>query len=255
MNCQDFEKLVIALARNQLLAVAVRKQGLTHAEVCIYCASLLAEEQTLLAGVRVLVAELAKQDAPARVEPVLLAAFRQQVTAVASPTSVPALWPMPVKTWPRSNWKLAAIAAGILVLISVLAIFWQRSSWPDKQYDARINTPTQSVTPEPQPGEPVVDHVPDLAQQPEAPRPRRFWRHRASGNDSDEIEVVTEFFPLREGEDLTVLESARLVRVELPGSALGEVGLPVNRETVNEPIKADVLLGDDGLARAIRFVR
>jgi len=60
---------------------------------------------------------------------------------------------------------------------------------------------------------------------------------------------------LREGEDLTALENLQLVRVELPGSALSEVGLPIDPETVNEPVKADVVLGQDGLARAIRFVR
>jgi hypothetical protein len=74
-------------------------------------------------------------------------------------------------------------------------------------------------------------------------------------NSSDEAEVVTRFFPLREGEDLTTLESLQFVRVELPGSAPSEVGLPVDPETVSEPVKADVVLGQDGLARAIRFVR
>jgi hypothetical protein len=74
-------------------------------------------------------------------------------------------------------------------------------------------------------------------------------------NNPDEAEVVTEFFPLREGEDITALDSLEVVRVELPGSALGEVGLPVDPETMNEPVKADVVLGQDGLARAIRFVR
>jgi hypothetical protein len=33
------------------------------------------------------------------------------------------------------------------------------------------------------------------------------------------------------------------------------VGLPVDAEMANTPVKADVLLGHDGLARAIRFVR
>jgi hypothetical protein len=78
---------------------------------------------------------------------------------------------------------------------------------------------------------------------------------RASSHNSEETEVVTQFFPLREGEDLTALESMRILRVELPGSALGEVGLPVAPDSANAPIKADVVLGDDGLARAIRFVR
>jgi len=80
-------------------------------------------------------------------------------------------------------------------------------------------------------------------------------RRRASADSSDEAEVVTRFYPLREGEDLTELESLQLVRVELPGSALSEVGLPVDPETASAPVIADVVLGQDGLARAIRFVR
>jgi hypothetical protein len=41
----------------------------------------------------------------------------------------------------------------------------------------------------------------------------------------------------------------------LPRSALASLGLPMNVERANERVKADVLLGHDGLARAIRFVR
>jgi len=92
-----------------------------------------------------------------------------------------------------------------------------------------------------------------VARQPEKLRKR--VRRRASRDGSAEAEVVTQFFPLREGEDLTTLENVRLVRVELPGSALNEIGWPVDFETANAPVKADVVLGQDGLARAIRFIR
>ena len=51
------------------------------------------------------------------------------------------------------------------------------------------------------------------------------------------------------------LDSGRVVRVQLPRSALARFGLPVNAERAGEPVKADVLLGEDGTARAIRFVR
>jgi hypothetical protein len=70
-----------------------------------------------------------------------------------------------------------------------------------------------------------------------------------------EVEVVTEFFPLLEGDDLSSLESGQIVRVELQGSELLAVGLPVDAAMTGEPVKADVVLGHDGLARAIRFVR
>jgi hypothetical protein len=51
------------------------------------------------------------------------------------------------------------------------------------------------------------------------------------------------------------LDDVQVVRVELPRSALQSFGLPVNAERAGERVKADVLLGHDGVARAIRFVR
>jgi hypothetical protein len=68
-------------------------------------------------------------------------------------------------------------------------------------------------------------------------------------------ESVTDFMPLTAGAPAPPLESGQLVRVELPRSALASLGLPVNVERAHEPLKADVLLGGDGQARAIRFVR
>jgi hypothetical protein len=72
----------------------------------------------------------------------------------------------------------------------------------------------------------------------------------------NEAESVTEFISLvADAPAGTPLESGQLVRVQVPRAALASLGLPSNIERGNEPIKADVLLGGDGLARAIRFVR
>jgi hypothetical protein len=49
-------------------------------------------------------------------------------------------------------------------------------------------------------------------------------------------------------------EAVNIVRVEVPRSAMLEVGLAVSADRVSEPVEADVVLGPDGLARAIRFV-
>jgi hypothetical protein len=251
MNCQDFEKLALALARNRLLDATTRAQGLAHAGACERCATRLAEERALLAGVRAVVAEIAEEEAPAHVEAALLAAFRQQV----APS--PAFIRMPGRTWNWPSWRLAAVAAGILLLVSALAIFWRPASSPKPQREEQVVMPTPASASGQQAAAPVLAPLvgPDqaVAKQPENQRKR--VRRQASGDDSDEVEVVTQFFPLREGEDLAALESLRLVRVELPGSALSEVGLPVDPETANEPVIADVVLGQDGLARAIRFVR
>jgi hypothetical protein len=57
------------------------------------------------------------------------------------------------------------------------------------------------------------------------------------------------------GSDLTPIDSGSVVRIELPRSALESFGFPMNMERAGERIKADVVVGNDGLARAIRFVR
>jgi hypothetical protein len=68
-------------------------------------------------------------------------------------------------------------------------------------------------------------------------------------------EVATEFIPLVQAGPYTQAEEGHLVRVELPRSALASFGLPVNAEAAGDRVKADVLMGQDGIARAIRFVR
>jgi hypothetical protein len=78
---------------------------------------------------------------------------------------------------------------------------------------------------------------------------------RGSVDDANVEEVATDFIPLMQGGRFAQGDGGRLVRVELPRSALVSFGLPVNAETAGGRIKADVLLGEDGLARAIRFVR
>ena len=66
---------------------------------------------------------------------------------------------------------------------------------------------------------------------------------------------MTDFLPLTPRGSLAQLEGGHMVRVELPRSALSAFGLPVNLERAGERIKADVVVGNDGMARAIRFVR
>jgi len=68
-------------------------------------------------------------------------------------------------------------------------------------------------------------------------------------------EIATAFLPLVEADSLAGIESGHIMRVEMPREALVAFGLPMNQERAGELVKADVLLGDDGVARAIRFVR
>jgi hypothetical protein len=62
------------------------------------------------------------------------------------------------------------------------------------------------------------------------------------------------FIALPNARKLDPNEDVNVVRVEVPRSAMLSVGLAVSADRVSELVEADVVLGADGLARAIRFV-
>jgi hypothetical protein len=65
--------------------------------------------------------------------------------------------------------------------------------------------------------------------------------------------AVGEFVPWPGARDLPPLESGELLRVDLPVSMLPSLGI-VPPATQAVRVKADVIVGQDGLARAVRLV-
>jgi len=62
------------------------------------------------------------------------------------------------------------------------------------------------------------------------------------------------FIPLPNAERVGPNDDVHVVRMELTRSAMLVVGLDVSPDRVSEPVQADVMLGPDGLARAVRFM-
>ena len=104
------------------------------------------------------------------------------------------------------------------------------------------------------PVKPAVVDTPQLAR-PDKPLEQATPRTRrgAAAGTRELTEIVTEFFPLMD--PAPPFERGQLLRVELPASAMQIVGLPVREEYLAQPIHADVLVGEEGLPRAIRFVK
>jgi hypothetical protein len=63
-----------------------------------------------------------------------------------------------------------------------------------------------------------------------------------------------EFLPLVYGDTLADLDSVQIVRVRLPRTALASIGWPGTGNPDARSVDADLILGHDGVARAIRFV-
>ena len=110
---------------------------------------------------------------------------------------------------------------------------------------------TNRKPPAPAPVREVVRQA--VAVPPEAaPAAAVKTRKRARKSATRPQEVVTDFFPLMD--PAPPFERGQLLRVELPASALQMVGLPVREDRLADSVQADVLVGEEGLPRAIRFV-
>jgi hypothetical protein len=283
MNCLEFESQIEILARGALADARTRAAAEAHGESCRHCAARLADERALSVGLRALAAGMRTAEAPARVETALLSAFRARAAEGSSDTAagrevVPASGQAPARrlSWAKT-FAVASLAAAASLALFVLV-----------RPDAPRHAPVQRAMIEPPPdSNGVGPSTPSLAQstssqdveegvEPSAtpgevrvtpprqtfiPRPRAVNASYNRGGlarptqAADAQEVATEFIPLVQAGPYTQAEEGHLVRIELPRSALASFGLPVNAETAGDRVKADVLMGQDGVARAIRFVR
>ncbi len=69
------------------------------------------------------------------------------------------------------------------------------------------------------------------------------------------VEIYTDFFPLEEGDGPIEIDRGRVVRVSMPRVSLLRVGLPVNMDRMDDAVQADLVLNEEGIARAVRFVQ
>jgi hypothetical protein len=124
------------------------------------------------------------------------------------------------RRYARPKWPYLAIAAALLLLIFL---------------QPKVQTMEIAVV------TPGVPRLPTVK-----PVPRKVAHHK------QHKEVMTGFFSLMD--DAPPFERGELLRVSLPASTMRSVGLPVSEERLDDMIQADVLVGEEGLPRAIRFV-
>ena len=224
-----------------------------HAESCPRCTATLSEEQALTSDLRALAAATEDAETPERVERALRAAVRERQSERL---------PAPIPRLPSARpWRWGIAAA--LLLASGLAA--ARLGW-------RF-APVSRQTPAPSPGVADTMTEPKLGSAARAPRkaatraptPAPVLREKPAAAErpvvtpaqeaSVTIEDGAEFVPLDYDDTLADVESVHVVRVQLPPAALTALGWPAGEGTDSRPVSADLLVGHDGRARAIRFVQ
>jgi hypothetical protein len=200
------------------------------------------DDETLTSSLRLLAEEDASLNAPPEIEQKLRQAFRARAV-VARRSYV--------------NYWVAGIAAVLLIAIGVIAINWRTEQQP-QQMNAGATEKAPEIKQEPRLDSPETPKREEEAQQVAQKPPRRRTVHRtprAEVANHVQREIATDFMPLGYLSPATLQDGGQIIRVELPRSALVNFGLPVNMDRYHEKVKADVLLGVDGLAHAIRFVQ
>ena len=257
MRCEDFDNVVCELVRDGLVDAALRDKALSHAVSCDRCSSRHAAERHLNEALAI-AAAAETECAPPSVKLSLLQAFSSR-ERVSSAGSSPAA---------RRRYAAAAAAAlvAIVAVISVRIITRRQfvsaqPTVPDEQLS--LKAPTQPRT-----GLIAVDPVPGGNKPVNNPQRGlgRSLRHSGQGPDhwspvtgigrtGSESEALSDFIPLTHLSSATAIESGQVIRVKVPLSAFLAFGLPVSPEHADQLVNAEVVVGDDGVERAVRLVR
>lgn len=257
MNCQRFEEVVNDIAREKILDASVRSAAVAHCRGCELCAIRLEDELAITHRLSNFAGSFHSEGAPARVKAQVLAAF--ELRAITEPT--------PAITSRQRHWISAVSAIAALVLIVLgLSIIRSRQVMPASQdpQAASVSNARRPASPVLSSSPPVSVTVRDDRKHGSSPS-KRVVTIRPDGRNAKPAasqskpinagEIATDFLPLTYGGTANLADGGSMVRVKLPRSAMASFGLPVNMDRANEMVKADVLLGVDGLAHAIRFVR
>ena len=245
MNCREFDNLLNELATDRLTDAIARKRALVHAGACEQCAASLSAQRVLTTELLEFASETGRQHAPLRVKENLLAALVEgQARPIQTSANVLAFrQPRQTAQWARS--ALAA-AAMIFVALALATLYGRRPAAPAP---AQLVASTPATTIAPPSTWPAVETLMPRAM-PRAPR-----RQRAPEPVLAEQEIASDFVPLTLATDERALTNGMLVRLEVSRASLIALGLPLRVEGDSETLNAEVMLGDNGVAYAIRLVR
>jgi hypothetical protein len=225
MNCREFERTILDLG----------DEHLSHAATCADCAARLGREKRLTSGLRALATEEATIDAPDRV----LAALRN---ARNKPQAIV------FESRRRRRRLLWGLAAAAVLLMTMTFAVWLRRPAPG---NGRAITHHPPSRPNPSPALETR-----IATQPASEKIRRrpVGGRRRPG-DPVNSHAQEALFPLtyvaRSGPE----EFIQTVRVEISRATLQSMGLLINLDRGDGMIRADLIIGEDGVARAVRLIK
>jgi hypothetical protein len=269
MTCREFKHSAASHSLRELSRTE-DEQILGHAEKCESCGTWLQKQRTLAVSMQTLQARTAGLDAGASVEWALLRAFRQDTLESADHVIVgvkersrplrPAVMPLstPVALKLSRFFEVGAyvaLAAAILVGVFLgFRLLQHSSTLPPATQSQFVPSSAAPIAPKPE----VAAKIPSGADEP--PQPVTIARKRlppagtTTGaiavaevtNDDSQSVAEVDYTPLMFCDPLSCAADTQVVRVALPASASGQG---------SQPQMADLVVGYDGVVRAVRMVQ
>jgi len=216
MKCEEFE--AVGLERSALrmgeLDAALRNAVAEHAAQCANCAALQESWQEARIALQALRETTRDAETPQRVEMRLRQEFgMRHRTAKARSAAILAAW---------------ALAAAAVLFAGVSWWNWRLAQTHDNAVSAGNSVKTKALPPSVTPG--------DTSEEPTL----------IAGNEAGDFTLLPGSLP----QDV---DDSAIVRVGMQRGALNALGLPVNEERVSDWIQVDLLVGQDGLPKAVRL--
>ena len=252
MKCHEFMQAAETFTPSQLSRMRTEDQAVSaHARECASCGRWL-ESQTLLgSAMQALRASTAELEAGPNVERALLLAFRD--TDFPSQTSVE-----PEHAAPAA-WKLSRIfefgAYAAIAAALIMGVFLGSRLLHDRRIQQHPAQAQNKVAPLPLSATPTATAVNPARTEiaPEAksrvPGVRVQTSPRALGKAETTASDTDDYVALMLCDPLICSGDEHVVRMELPAATASTDG------SGSQPVLAEVVIGEDGLVRAMRIVR
>ena len=257
MTCQRFEADLVDLARGALGDGNAEASARRHLEACAACAARFERERRLTEGLRT-VSEATTVPANDVAERRLMMAF-----ASARPPSRRSAWR---RVLPALRTGQAGVVSDRWWLAAAACVFFFVGAWATVEWRTRTATPQGAAAPVqaslPAPAEqarpveqvesPVPAPAPLVGDARRTPAPR-VVRAASQNGLPQETDRLAGFIPLPAAGGLPGFDSGMIVRVSIPTASLPAYGLAITPES-SRTVNADLLVGQDGQARAIKLV-
>ena len=222
MKCRDFELRVRELVKQH--GADLRDSALSeHAQRCEKCSRRLEEERHLESQLSRLASSFQGLVPPPDLQHQIRRAYQTETGTVRQ------LRPEVGRPDRTPHWLLAAAT----IVVAVAAVW--------------LYTITTSR-------EPAIQSSSEITREARrGPSPSAGTRPIDFGTPPEQM--YSEFILIGNCRSLDCLDRARMMRIDLPRSSVSYFGIPRTRiQSPGDRIVADVLIGEDGIARAIRFV-